>query len=131
MQKRNVTKAKIKAGQPVIGFRLEVASPFLVEILGDIGFDFVYFDCEHSAMTEEACENLIRAADLAGLTPLVRVPRSQPALISRFLDRGAMGVIVPHCSSRQLAQFSGWPPPGRNSGGLRAWIEEISLKQER
>jgi len=84
--------------------------------LGNTGFDFVYFDCEHGPMSEEACEEMIRATELVGLTPLVRVPSGESGVILRFLDSGAMGVIVPHCSTKQAAQAAveavKYPPDG-------------------
>jgi 2-keto-3-deoxy-L-rhamnonate aldolase RhmA len=46
MLKKNVVKEKLKADQIVVGFRMEFASPLLVETLGNIGFDFVFIDCE-------------------------------------------------------------------------------------
>ncbi|GAJ21212.1 unnamed protein product [marine sediment metagenome] len=44
---KNTTKAKLKAGKAVIGVRLDFTSPAIVESMGGLGFDFVYFDLEH------------------------------------------------------------------------------------
>ena len=55
MLKKNATKEKIKAGQAVIGFRMDFTSPYIIEVLGNVGFDFVYFDCAHGTMSEESC----------------------------------------------------------------------------
>lgn len=116
MLKKNATKEKIKAGQAVIGFRMDFTSPYIVEVLGNIGFDFVYFDLEHGPMSEESCQEMIRAAELVGLTPLVRVPTNHPGITSRVLDSGAMGVIIPHCNTKQEVQAAvkavKYPPEG-------------------
>jgi 4-hydroxy-2-oxoheptanedioate aldolase len=116
MLRKNDTKGKVKAGKTVVGFRMDFVSPYVVEVMGNIGFDFVYFDCEHGPMSEEACEEMIRATELVGLTPLVRVPSSEPGVILRFLDSGAMGVIIPHCYSKQVTQAAvkavKYPPEG-------------------
>jgi len=118
-----MTLEKIRAGQAVFGFRMDFASPFNVENLGTTGFDFVYFDCEHGPMSEEACEGMIRAAELVGITPLIRTPSGQPDVILRFLDLGAMGIIVPHCDSQESALAAvkavKYPPEGERGIGGR------------
>jgi len=119
---KNTTKEKIKAGQAVIGFRLNFISPDVIEILSNIGLDFVYFDCEHGSMSEETCQDMIRVAELVGLTPIVRVASNQPWFILRALDLGAMGIIVPHCNTKEEVQraveAAKYPPVGdRGIGG--------------
>lgn len=113
---KNTTKEKLKAGQAVIGFPLNFASPDIIEILSNIGLDFVYFDCEHGSMSEETCQDMIRVAELVGLTPIVRVASNQPWFILRALDSGAMGIIVPHCDTKEEAQravkAAKYPPVG-------------------
>jgi len=123
MLKKNATKEKIKAGQAVIGFRMDFTSPYIIEVLGNVGFDFVYFDCEHGAMSEESCGEMIRAAELVGVTPLVRLPANHPGIL-RLLDSGVMGVIFPHCNTKQEAQAAvkavKYPPEGERGIGGRS-----------
>lgn len=123
MLKKNATKEKIKAGQAVIGFSMHFTSPYIIEALGNVGFDFVYFDCEHGPMSEESCGEMIRAAELVGLTPLVRLPADHPGIL-RLLDLGVMGVIIPHCSTKQEAQAAvkaiKYPPGGERGIGGRS-----------
>jgi 4-hydroxy-2-oxoheptanedioate aldolase len=129
---KNQTKEKLKAGQSAIGFRLDFASPYIIEILGGIGFDFVYLDLEHGPMSVESCQEMIRAAELVGLTPLVRVPNSDPGITGRYLDSGAMGIIFPHCNTKQDAQAAvkavKYPPEGeRGIGGRPLSLSAMSL----
>jgi 4-hydroxy-2-oxoheptanedioate aldolase len=49
-------------------------------------------------------EDMVRAAELYDLTPVARVPTNSYHDILRFLDRGVMGVLVPHISSRADAE---------------------------
>ena len=124
MLKKNATKAKLKADQTAIGVRMDFAAPYIVEVMGDTGFDFVYFDLEHGPMSEESCQEMIRAAELVGLTPIVRVPTSDPGITARFLDSGAMGIIFPHCNTKQDAQAAvkavKYPPEGERGMGGRS-----------
>jgi 4-hydroxy-2-oxoheptanedioate aldolase len=122
---KNVTKEKLKKGLPAFGFRMEFASPFLVEVLGHAGFDFVYFDCEHGPINEGEVEAMVRAAELAEIIPLVRVPTNEPHYILRALDSGAMGIIIPHCGSKEDAQAAvraaKYPPEGERGIAGRSW----------
>ena len=121
---KNATKAKLKAGKAAIGVRMDFTSPFIVENLSGLGFDFIYFDLEHGPSSEESCQEMIRAAELAGLTPLVRVPNSDPGITGRFLDSGAMGIIFPHCNTKKDAEAAvravKYPPEGERGAGGRS-----------
>ena len=89
--RQNVTKAKLKAGEPVFGVFVPIPSPALVEILTLGGFDFVVIDCEHGPMAPETAENMVRAAEIAGATPIVRVAQNVQQVILRYMDTGAPG----------------------------------------
>ncbi len=104
----NKAKAKLKAGEIVFGSEIMFPSADVVEILAYAGLDFVYMDMEHSATTHESLAHMIRACEIGGSTPLVRIPESvpgeYPGVILRILDLGAMGVIVPHVDTREEAK---------------------------
>jgi 4-hydroxy-2-oxoheptanedioate aldolase len=106
--KANNAKAKLKAGEMVFGSEIMFPSADVVEILAYAGLDFVYMDTEHSSTTHESLAHMIRACEIGGSTPLVRIPESvpgeYPGVILRVLDLGAMGVIVPHVDTREEAK---------------------------
>jgi len=102
--RQNQTKRNLQAGRGVLGLFATIPSPELIEIWGYLGFDFVVIDAEHGPINEIVAANMIRAAEVAGITPLVRVPQNQPAVILRFLDVGAQGVMVPQVNSREEAE---------------------------
>lgn len=106
MLRRNSLKAALGAGRPVFGLINSVPAPLLVEMLGYAGYDFVVLDLEHVGVNPETLENLVRAAECAGVTPLVRVPSARPELIMRVLDCGAQGVVVPHVGSAEEASIA-------------------------
>lgn len=78
----------------LIGTFIGYDSPNVVEAVGKTGFNFLCLDSEHSPMTVASIENLVRSADLAGTASIVRVPEVG-SYISRVLDAGASGVLVP------------------------------------
>jgi 4-hydroxy-2-oxoheptanedioate aldolase len=99
----NKTKARLKAGQSVIGCFVSHADPGLAEVLGYLGWDYLLFDGEHSAISPRECENLARVCELTGVTPLARVPYNLPWMIGQVLDTGMQGVQIPMINSGQEA----------------------------
>lgn len=104
--RKNVIKEKIKAGQPVLGTFINFYSPAAVEICGYAGVDFVIVDAEHGAMGPQACEEMVRAADVVGITPIIRVAENIQQNILRYLDTGALGVQMPMINSRADAELA-------------------------
>ena len=102
--KPNLMKAKIQSGQPVLGVSVMFPSPQIVEMVGALGFDWVLIDCEHGTIDVESVERLVMAAEVGGITPIVRPPSRDAADILRALDRGAMGVQVPHVNTAEDAR---------------------------
>jgi 4-hydroxy-2-oxoheptanedioate aldolase len=76
----------------------------LVDLAALAGFDYVLIDTEHGHLGFEAVEHLVRAAEAAGVTPLVRASHNAPAEILRLLDMGAQGVMAPQVSSAADAE---------------------------
>ncbi|HEY3108047.1 MAG TPA: aldolase/citrate lyase family protein [Chloroflexota bacterium] len=115
----NELAARLAAGAAVVGPLLSFNSPELVEVCGFAGFDFVLIDAEHNLVGPESCQQLVRAAEVAGLTALVRVPRNDQATILGFLETGVQGVVVPHVRGAVDAAAAvaavKYPPIGRRS----------------
>ena len=121
----NQLKSKLAAGRVVVGSLVYVASPQLTEIIGLIGFDFVVIDMEHGPVDMGVAENMVRAAELAGVTPIIRVTHNTPHLILRALDIGALGVHVPEVSDAHegkavVASVKYAPQGQRGLAGVRA-----------
>lgn len=98
-----------------------------VEIIGRAGFDFVILDMEHAPLGLGEVESHIRAANLAGIAPLVRVPGPDHGLIGRLLDLGAEGILLPHFgvdrgAARAFAAGLRYAPAGQRPSctGVRA-----------
>lgn len=87
-----------EAGTVVTGIILFSGSPMVLELAAAAGVDFVIVDMEHSPVDLELCGHLMRAADAAGIAPVVRVPEVDPTLIKKVLNLGAAGIAVPHAT---------------------------------
>src|SRR6185437_6699781 len=72
----------------------------MIDFLGQFGLDGVWIECEHGPVTWEQIGDLSRACDLWNMASVVRVNSNEPWLITRTLDRGASGIVVPHVSTK-------------------------------
>ncbi len=139
MKQPNRIKAAIREGRIARGFNLNFPSTHIIEILGQLGrsgeserFDFVWIDGEHGPFSLEQIEEVCRAAELVGITPIARVPNIHPSTILRFLDRGIQGVMGPHIASKadaeQLVKACYFGPRGERSfGGNRGCDYDLEI----
>ena len=130
----NTTKNKLSAGFPVFGPIINEYSPVTVEIFGALGYDFVMIDCEHGSMSVDQVENMVRASESFGITPIARIPDHNDATILRFLDRGVQGIIVPHVNTRSQAEAVSraaryYPKGHRGVGGGRSHNYGVGLSR--
>ena len=97
-------KRKLKQGKVVLGTFINCPYPALIEICGYAGFDFAVIDLEHGPLHTLAAENLCRAADCAGVAPIIRVRKNDAPQIQRALDIGSAGVQVPQIETKEDAE---------------------------
>ena len=102
--RENTLKTKLESGSAVFGVMITFPSSPVVEMMGYLGFDWVLIDNEHGSITVENSEDLIRAAELSGIAPIIRPVGNKPEIIAPFLDRGAWGVQVPHVNTAEEAR---------------------------
>lgn len=124
--RENRVKRVMREGGLALGKYVSLADPQVVEIIGIAGFDAAFIDMEHTAFDLGVVERMVQAADLAGVTSMVRVPDNDAKLILRILDMGAEGIIVPHVDGLEGAKRAvdavRYPPIGERggAGGTRA-----------
>jgi len=101
--KKNNLKEALKEGKNVFGPFMKFTDPATVEIMGFAGFDFVIIDAEHGPISMQSAQNMIRSAETANITPIIRVSSNDEALILRALDIGAQGIEIPQINSEPQA----------------------------
>lgn len=113
---KNEVKEKIKKNELTQGAITSLYSPAVVEMLGYAGYEFIIMDDEHGAYSGAEMEEMIRAARLTGMVPIIRVSYD-PSSVQKALDRGALGIQVPMVNSREQAervvQAAKYPPYGK------------------
>jgi 2-keto-3-deoxy-L-rhamnonate aldolase RhmA len=116
-------KKKWQAGQPSGGMWIRLTDPTVVDLIGDVGFDWVLFDVEHVAFDFQTLQMLFIALKGTNTVPLVRVPWNDFVFIKRVLDMGAAGVLVPHIKTAEDVQKAvaacKYPPLGIRGTGPR------------
>ena len=112
----NVLKKKLADGQKVIGAFIESCSALIVECMGRTGLDYVIVDNEHSPVEAETTMEMVRSAELCGVTALVRVSETSRPAIMKVLDVGAQGIIIPNVHSLEqvdeIVSYAKYPPIG-------------------
>ena len=97
-------KRKLMAGEPAFGVSVMIPSPHVVDIVGRMGFDWVLIDCEHGSISVESVELMAMAAEASGVTAIARPSVNSFEAIGQVMDRGVMGVQVPHVKTEEDAR---------------------------
>jgi 2-keto-3-deoxy-L-rhamnonate aldolase RhmA len=90
--------------EALLGTFIKTPTAHAIEILGDIGFDFIVIDEEHAPFDKQAIDMAMLAARAAQIAAIVRVEGPAPEAILSALDCGATGVLVPHVSTGRKAE---------------------------
>ena len=114
--RRNCIEQKL-----LIGTFAAIPHPVAIEVTAASGIDFLCIDWEHSQISRERIEDLIRSADVHRVPAMVRVPGHAAEDIAAVLDAGAAGVLVPRVSTAEQAraavQATRYPPLGARGVG--------------
>ena len=101
-----------KLGEQETALGLYINSPDMVELCGFLGFDWFMIDQMWTSNDWGKTEELIRAGEAAGITPVVRV-QSEPWLgydhrvavdVARALGVGAQFVLVSHSGRKEIEE---------------------------
>jgi 2-keto-3-deoxy-L-rhamnonate aldolase RhmA len=141
--RENRVKRVLQEGGLALVSHTGFADPAIVEIIALAGFDGVFIDMEHTDFDLSLVSEMIRIADLTGITSIVRGPENNSKTILRVLDMGAQGIQVPHVEgiegARRAVAAVRYPPVGERgaAGSTRAagygsipWREHVQTSNE-
>jgi 2-keto-3-deoxy-L-rhamnonate aldolase RhmA len=123
-------RTRLSGGDILTGTFIKTPGGHAVEVMGDLGLDFVVIDEEHAPFDRQAIDQALVAARAGQIAALVRVASAAPSNLLSVLDGGATGVLVPHVASVEKARdviascryvngkrgFSNSPRAGRYGG---------------
>jgi 2-dehydro-3-deoxyglucarate aldolase/4-hydroxy-2-oxoheptanedioate aldolase len=121
--RENSAKRKLLDGGISLGtFVFEFPSTGIGRLAAEAGAEYIIYDMEHTGWSIETIRGLIATTRAANAIPMVRVPATEYHLISRPLDVGAMGIMVPMVESAEQAQklvtSARYPPLGRRGAAF-------------
>jgi 2-dehydro-3-deoxyglucarate aldolase/4-hydroxy-2-oxoheptanedioate aldolase len=110
-------KQRLIAGETCTGtFLLFLTGGDVAQFLAGLGFDYFFLDMEHSSLDYGRLRETILAARACGIAPLVRVPEIRYHLVTRVLDAGAEGIMLPRVETPEqaadLVRFARYRPQG-------------------
>lgn len=106
---------KLEDGGLVYGTMLSLSrNPRWARAIGQLNFDYVIIDNEHSAYSRGEVADFIAAINTTGTTTIVRVPIPLSHYVTMALDAGAHGVLVPYCETvaevKEVIAAARWRP---------------------
>jgi len=124
----NRVKEKLSAGQVTTVIGGHALTSATIDFLGPLDFDGYWLEGEHGSVAWNEIGDLTRACDLWGKSSVMRVHANEFGRITRTLDNGASGIVVPHVNTRsdaeQVVRAARFAPagirgffPGRRSYG--------------
>ena len=112
----NFSKKKLENKEVLLGSFFELGGQTAVEAAAIAGLDFIIIDNEHGPFDIETTMSYIRAAELRGMTPIVRVKEISRSAILKSLDIGARALIIPCVENidqvKDIIKWGKYPPRG-------------------
>ncbi len=106
----------------LIGTWITIPDLRVAEILCMSKLDWITIDLEHSSITFEQAENIIRIANLNKKKAYVRISSISNIEIKKVLDAGADGIIIPNVKTiddvKKIVEYTYYPPVGSRGVGL-------------
>ena len=143
----NLFRESLKSGKKLFGTHICLNDYRICEILGKIGFDYLWIDMEHTPADFHTVKQHLIAARSAGNTAsVVRVTWNDIPSIKRVLEMGPDAIVVPMVNSVEEAQrmidTCIYPPEGKRGFGpsravsygiddVREYIENTSKETVR
>lgn len=114
---KNTIRQRMLQGESVFGTWCMLPSSFVTDVIARTGVDFIVIDMEHGAITFETAEEMVRAAQLHGCQPIIRVGDDQENTILHALETGCEAVMVPNVATveatQRIARASRYAPLGK------------------
>lgn len=118
-----------------LGVLNSMPCPSVVDMIAQLGHDFVIIDTEHVLIDDNTLRECIQTCRHHTCMPLVRVAEIRPHWIGKVMDAGAQGIVLSRAESADqihaIAQAMKFPPLGRHgiTGGTVTGYGNLSLDE--
>ncbi|MDF1858645.1 MAG: aldolase/citrate lyase family protein [Verrucomicrobiales bacterium] len=103
--RKSKTLARIRAGEPIRTCVLGHYIPAFICHAARAGYDCLWLDLEHRALTIRELQALLAFSHLYDIDIMVRPPTLEKTGLYRFLEDGAAGLLIPHVSTPEKAKM--------------------------
>ena len=114
--RRSKTLGRLRDGKLARATCLGHYIPGFVFHAANNGYDCIWLDLEHRAMSELQVQSLLAYSHAFDIDILVRPPTREKVALYRYLEDGAAGLLIPHVSTpeeaKELATAVKFPPIG-------------------
>lgn len=94
---------------------------YFPKLFKNAGVDYMLFDCEHGIFNPEIANDMLMAARACDLPTIVRVQDCEYHCISKCLDMGADGILIPRTETLEQVELAidsmRIPPRGHKGSG--------------
>lgn len=124
---KNLLREKLQSSERLCGTHVSLSDIAICDILARLGYDYLWIDLEHTALSNEQALTHITVTQARGTAALVRVPPNDFVTLKRILEMGPDGIIFPMIESaahaKEMVDYTLYPPIGNRGFGPRAAIE--------
>jgi 2-keto-3-deoxy-L-rhamnonate aldolase RhmA len=118
---------KLKQKIPALGTHISLNESTITELIGNLGFDYLWIDTEHTAIDLYCLQQHLIAARAAGVSAIVRIPWNDPVRVKPILEMGPDGIVFPMVNSyeeaKKAVEACMYPPKGVRGFGPRRAIQ--------
>ena len=123
---KNLLREKLRSEQKLLGTHVSLADIAVCDIFARLGFDYLWIDLEHTALSNEQALAQITVTQARGTAAVVRVPPNDFVTLKRILEMGPDGIIFPMIENaahaKEMVDYTLYPPIGTRGFGPRAAI---------
>jgi 4-hydroxy-2-oxoheptanedioate aldolase len=117
---RNIARERLERDELSLGVGIRVVRGVEIgKAMKSAGYDWLFIDLEHGALSIETAAQMSLAALDAGIAPIVRIPSGEFSMATRLMDNGALGIVVPHVDTaeeaRRIVEKLRYPPIGHRA----------------
>lgn len=95
-------KEYLKKEEFVLGTMVsEITTPNIARMLKAGGFSFIIIDCEHGYFDYSQAAAIVGIANGIGLSVIIRIPEIRREVITKYMDMGADGLLVPMTGTKE------------------------------
>ena len=123
---KNEFLEKLRAGDVLLGLGNMYPAAGIIEGMC-AGWDYAWIDAQHGQMSYDSALAAMRAADVIGVSTVLRVPGHESGILGPFADLSPSAIMVPMVNTAQQADAVvrglRFPPRGERSYGGRRVID--------